>query len=258
MSSQATLTKATTNTSGIVTPKIEVTKIYGLFQLMGGNRPIDYNHVKRLKQEMRTNPHLLATNPISVNENMYIIDGQHRRMAAQELGVPLYYIVTPGITLEDTRSLNTTQKRWTLMDFARSYADSGREDYKIFVRVVNDYQNIAPGILRMYLMGGEKAGMENDFKRGDFVVDDESHARNNIEKLDAIIRKSHVSINTPMARGFLRLFENPKDFDYDFFMQKLERESAQELLRPASAIRQCLRSIEDVYNFQSKMTKRLY
>lgn len=239
-------------------PQIQSTTVYGLFSLMAGNRPIDYNHVKRLKRSMQTDPQLFASNPIQVNEHMYIIDGQHRRLAAQELGIPVYYIVVEGGTLDETRVLNVTQRRWTLLDFAESFAASERKDYKVFLRFVKEFPQIAPSILRTYLSGGQKNGLDIDFRRGEFVIEDERHARNNIERLAAIISKSHVKINAPMAHGFLKLFNEPDNFDYDFFMQKLERETARELLRPASAIRSCLRSIEDVYNFQAKTQKRLY
>lgn len=244
-------------------PKIEVTNIYGLFKLMAGNRPIDYNHVKRLKRSMQKHPHMFASNPIEVNENMFIIDGQHRRLAAQELGVPVYYIVVPGATLEETRVENVTQRRWTLLDFARSYAESGRKDYKKFLEYVKLYPKIAPGILRVYLSGGQKHELDVDFRNGEFQIEDEARGAENLKKLSAIVDKTGINVNAPMAHGLLALFEgrvakNSDPFDYDFFMQKLERESARELLRTASSIRACQRSIEDVYNFQSKTQKRLY
>jgi hypothetical protein len=76
--------------------------------------------------------------------------------------------------------------------------------------------------------------------------------------LSAIIEKTNVKINVPMALSLLRMFLNPKEFDYTVFMGKLEKESAREMFRPVSSVRGCLRSIEDVYNFQSKHQKRLY
>lgn len=239
-------------------PEIKTTKEYAIFKLMKGNRVVDYNHVKRLKREMKENPHLFASNPISVNENFYIIDGQHRRQAAQELNVPIYYVVTPGITLDETRALNVTQKRWSLLDFAQSYAESGREDYQVFLKFVKDYPRIAPSIIRIYLAGTQKNGLDVDFRRGDFSVVDVDNAQRNLTRLNDVINKTKVQMNTPMAMAFMRLFNESQEFDYQFFMSKLDRETAREMFRTASTIRQSLRSIEDVYNFQSKSTRRLY
>jgi hypothetical protein len=239
-------------------PQIQVTTDYLKFKLMAGNRPVDYNHVKRLKRSMEADPQLLPSSPIQVNEHFFIIDGQHRRLAAQELGVPLYYIVTPGATLDETRVLNFTQRRWTLLDFARSYSESGRDDYKIFLEYVNRYPKIAPSIIRVYLAGGQRHQLDLDFRRGEFFVEDEAEANWALSRLQEIIDKTNVKMNAPMAHSLLGLFKDSENFDYDLFLSKLDRESARELFRPAAAVRTCLRSIEDVYNFQSKTQKRLY
>lgn len=263
MNSVASKPSTTKKLSKDAVQQIQTTTTYGQFKLMTGNRPVDYNHVKRLMREMQAYPNMFASKPIEVNEDMYIIDGQHRRQAAAELGMPVYYIVVPGGTLEETRIGNVTQRRWTLLDFANSFAQSGRKDYVTFLRVVKKYPKIAPSILRTYLVGGQLHEMDVDFRRGNFVVADETKALKNIDKLNAIIEKTGITVNAPMANGLLSLFEgrtakNADPFDFEFFMQKLERESARELLRTASSVRACLRSVEDVYNFQSKTQKRLY
>lgn len=249
-------------TQAVEIPKIQTTEDYSQFRLMKGNRTVDYNHVKRLKREMESNPNLLATNPILVNEHMFIIDGQHRRQAAQELGLPVYYMMVTGTTIDATRHLNTTQRRWTMLDFAKSYADSGREDYVTFLRTVEQYPEIAPGIIRTYLAGGQKHGIENDFKRGEYQIGDLEQAKEFLARLETIRKKTHTKINAPMAHALLALFRGEvrgaDDFDYKLFMQKLDRETAVELFKPVSSVRGCLRSVEDIYNFQSKVQKRLY
>lgn len=241
---------------------INSTTDYGQFKLMKGNRVVDYNHVRRLKREMEENPEMVAASPILVNESLFVVDGQHRLQAALELKVPIFYIVSEGATIEATRHLNITQRRWKLLDFAQSYADSGRTDYLTFLRVYAKYPNLAPGIVRTYLAGSSKTGLESDFRRGDFKVDDVEAATRNLDRLDMVRRKARLQINSPMANAFLALFtekvKGVEGFDFDLFMEKLERETAQELLKPVPSIRGCLRSIEDVYNFQSKSQKRLY
>jgi hypothetical protein len=238
-------------------PKIETTKEYAKFKLMTGNRPIDYNHVKRLKRSMQEDPQLFPSNPIQVNENGYIIDGQHRRQAAQELDIPVYYIVNKGSTLDETRVLNVTQRRWTLIDFAESFAASERKDYRTFLRYVKQYPKIAPGILRTYLAGGQKHQLDVDFRRGEFTIPNEQEADWAIMRLQEVIDKTHAHINAPMAHALRAMFLN-EDFDYELFMEKLGHEGARELFRIAPSNRACLRSIEDAYNFGNKIQKRLY
>lgn len=245
-------------------PQIQVTKDYSRFKLMAGNRVVDYNQVKRMKREMERNPHLFMGNPILVNENDFIIDGQHRRQAVQELGRPIYYIVVPGITLDETRALNVTQKHWVLMDFAKSYADGGHEDYRKFISAVRKYPNIAPAIIMKVLAGGQKHNMSEDFRRGEFVIEDYQTAMKDLERLEEVREKGQIVMNTPMAMSLLTLMKKENDpnadenFDYSKFIAKLDHKGAVELFTASNTVRNSLRSIEDVYNFMSNTRVRLY
>lgn len=243
------------------TPKIETTKEYAKFKLMGGNRAVDYNHVKRLKREMEYNPTMLQAAPILVNENFFVVDGQHRLKAAEELQLPVSYIVRKGITIEAARHMNVTQKRWTLMDFAKSYAEGGNMDYVTFIRTAEAYTNIAPGIVMKYLAGGYKNDVSVTFRRGEFKIDDRDQAIEYLKRLDEISSLTKAKINTPMAMALLQLFksEGAGEFEWSKFLKKLTlHEGARTLFNPASTVRSCLRSVEDVYNFMSNSRARLY
>lgn len=245
-------------------PVIQATKDYSRFKLMAGNRTIDYNHVKRLKREMDSNPRYFKGNPIIVNENDFIIDGQHRRQAAQESGKYVYFVVVPGLRLDETRSVNITQKHWTLMDFAKSYADGGNVDYQKFITSVHKYNNIAPSIIMKVLAGGHPHSLSSDFRAGLFEIKDMAVATKWLDRLEEIRAKTGAILNTPMAMALLMMFNMTEKtvidemFDYNKFMTKLERKSAREVFVPGNTIRSCLRSIEDVYNFHSNTRARLY
>lgn len=243
---------------GIQAPTIDNTTNYGMFKLMVGNRKIDTNHVKQLKREMQRNPELLAANPILVNEHHFIIDGQHRYEAAKELRRTLYFIVADGATIDQTRHLNTTQRNWTLLDFAKSYADSGRKDYVQFLEVHEMFPLIPLSVLRLYLIGSQINNTDGIFRRGDFEIFNKIIAIHYLAKLSEVITTTHKKINIPMAVCLLELMSKNKDFKIDLFLQKLERENARELFEMTTSRRGCMRSIESVYNFQSKTQKRLY
>lgn len=241
-----------------MTTTIQNTRDYNAFKLMTGNRNIDSNHVKKLKREMDRNPEMLAANPILVNEHMFVIDGQHRLTAARELGATVYYIVSEGATIEQTRHLNTTQRRWTITDFAQSYADSGRPDYKKFLELCKEFPLLSMSIIRLYCLGKQAHDIDGMFRRGEFEIVDEADTRKNLEALYAVRTITHAKINMPMAVSLLDLMKNNPDFDINHFMEKLEREGARELFIPLPSRRGCLRSIEAVYNHQSKHVRRLW
>lgn len=236
---------------------IQSTEDYSIFQLMTGNREVDPNHVKRIKREIMRNPQLLESNPILVNENMFIIDGQHRYEACKELGKPIHYLVAEGASIEATRHLNTSQKSWSLLDFAKSYADSGREDYVTFIRMHKQFPKVNLSTLRTVLAGGRVHDTTLEFRRGEFTVQNLEIAKEYLDRLSTVISKTNQQLTQSMVSAFLQLFDND-EFDWSIFLQKLDRDSARELYRTSTAVRACLRSIEDVYNFQSKYQTRLY
>jgi hypothetical protein len=241
---------------------IESTTDYRQFKLMGGNRAVDYNHVKRLKGEMEIDPDMFSSEPMVVNENMYVVDGQHRLKAAEELNLPVYYIVRKGATVDMARRMNVTQKSWQLMDFAKSFAEGGNMDYVQFIRTANEFKNIAPGIVMKYLLGGQKHMSSTDFRRGNFKIADLDQAVEWLKRLDEISHLTHVKINTPMAFALMQVFkseDNNGEFEWSKFYKKLQlHEGARQLFNPASSVRNCLRSIEDVFNFMSGSRVRLY
>lgn len=116
-----------------MTTKILSTQNYDSFKTITGNRTLNKGHVKKLKIAIDANPQITEYNPILVNENMEIIDGQHRKQAIAELGLPVHYIQVPGLTLEDVQALNSNKKSWTPMDYAKAYSINGNENYSFYL-----------------------------------------------------------------------------------------------------------------------------
>lgn len=243
-------------------PKIERTTDYKQFKLMKGNRVITRSQVSRLRDEMEQNPHLLAANPILVNEHMFIIDGQHRYTAAQELGAPLYYMIVNNLRVQDARHLNVTQRAWGVMDFARSYADSSVEAYKTFLEFSARYPELNPSIIMRALAGSEWGELSKKFRKGQFFIDDIDGATDECEKLVQVIHKTKVAMTGTLYAAFHRLLKGingADEFVFERFMSKLESETARErLLSYGTTVNSALRAIENAYNFQSPAPKRIY
>ena len=84
---------------------------YGLFTKMLGNRDLRNYHVNNLKQSISEKQ---IEAPILVNELYQVINGQHRLESCKKLNLPVYYIVIPGLTLEDVQRLHANSKNWSL------------------------------------------------------------------------------------------------------------------------------------------------
>lgn len=98
--------------------------------------------------------HGFIMNPIIVNENFEVIDGQTRLAACKELGVPAYYIVVPKIGIDECMVLNANSKTWTIFDYIVSYAEQGNENYKRILQLATNGFGIRTYMFANYLYGG--------------------------------------------------------------------------------------------------------
>ena len=121
-------------------PVIEKTSNYQLFKWVFGNRNRNDAHIKRLINAIEEDANVIKYNPILVNENYEIIDGQHRFQAIQRLNLPVYYIKIEGLGLRNAQNLNKLSKPWTPTDYARSYAEMGNEHYQFYLELKSLYK----------------------------------------------------------------------------------------------------------------------
>ena len=80
---------------------------YSAFKKLTGNRDILENRKNLIISSI--NERGWIRNPVVVNDNMEIIDGQGRFEALKELGLPIEYVVAHGATISDCIALNIKQ-----------------------------------------------------------------------------------------------------------------------------------------------------
>lgn len=121
--------------------KIHITDDYSVFKTLEGNREIKDDRVAKIVKSISTVGYI--TNPVIVNENMEIIDGQGRVKAFKKMGIPVEYIIHEGAGIEECRSLNINQKNWTLRDYIESYAATGNDTYKWLLSMSKQFKDIS-------------------------------------------------------------------------------------------------------------------
>ncbi len=146
------------------------TKDYDLFVFRDDNRvKIDLNHIKRLVGSIQSR-NLLELRPITVNGKMEIIDGQHRLLAAKELGIDIWYIVEQDLDAEDIIKMNIA-KSWLLGDYLNFYVKHGYVEYiKLNDFMKNEGLNLQVTLNIIY---GRSKNQVTQFKEGKFVFLDE-------------------------------------------------------------------------------------
>ena len=106
---------------------MQSTRDYGKFRIMFGNRPINKVTLSVVISEIRNQGQIV---PILCNEKHEVTDGQHRLEACRQLGIPVKYMVIPGLTIKDAAAANSAGKNWSTRDWIHYHAEMGSQDYK--------------------------------------------------------------------------------------------------------------------------------
>lgn len=238
-----------------------VTDDHSLFKQLESNRNVDKAHVRKLMQVFENKPHAIRNRPILVNENMEVIDGQHRLAALAELGYPVYYQIGKGLGLEETIQINAVQKNWKPIDYAISYATRGNQNYAIYLAYHKRYPTITHSQLMHYILGAETKRMTVEFKNGDFLVKDEpDEITKRIEQyLDIVTLVPDQKYSRSFQKAVLFVIRHPQ-YDHKRMLHKLSYAAGKHFPTVMATTAEALRGLEGVYNENAREgdTMRLF
>ena len=243
----------------MTTRKTQESTDYSKFSFLVDNRQTARTHINKLKDAIQRNPEILEVQPILVNEKLEIIDGQHRFVAASELGLPISYTLVKGLNINTAREMNVLQRRWHMDDYAMSYAKAGDLNYKAYNEYRREHPGISGSLLITIMASSESGHPTTDFRSGKFVIKREQA---DIEWLLAELEhiKEITNGEIPLSRAFVQALTkciDNADFIYDTFLANLRTKP--ESFHRTSVVRDSLRMIEDIYNFKkSTNILRLY
>lgn len=242
-----------------MTTNTRTTSDYSKFSLLIDNRGTARTHVNRLKDAINANPAILEVQPILVNEKMEIIDGQHRFMAASELGLPISYNVVKGIGIETAREMNVLQRSWNINDYAMSFAKAGNVNYKAYNKYRQENPGLSSTVVMTVLRGNDSNTMSMDFRTGKFVIGrDIADAEFIFDQLSKTreLTGGEIPLSKSYVVSYIKALDNT-DFDNEVFMRHLA--SKPEMFHRTMVVKDGLRMIEDIFNYSmSTNTIRLY
>jgi hypothetical protein len=246
------------------TPMIESTTEYHSFKTLEGNRKISENHVRNLMDFVRKR-NLLKYNPILVNGEYEVIDGQHRLEAAKQLQVPVYYIVGDGLSYKDAGVLNACSDDWEFREYLEMYLKNGHEEYI----KLNEFKKAHNLKLKrfQYLMSKEqKQIFDESFKIGTFkIIDNLDEISDKLKKIETIItflesvllldNKRFLYTDNFWRALYLFLIKKDIEIDIERFQEKLSVKY--QCVRPMSGYKDYIKMFTDIYNWKRKESCRI-
>lgn len=242
--------------------KILSTLSYNLFKLLPNNRKVRGDHVNRLARSI-DNKNLETY--LTVNERMEIIDGQHRYFALQKLGLPILYIIKPGLGIKDVKILNSFNKNWTLGDFIDSFAKQGLKAYKTLIAFRAKYQfnyGICVCLLTGRLSAAASTGTAiNEVKAGTFEIADLEAAKENAAVLQRAFEEVPGLSPTSQGKGnfttAILFCLGQHDFSKDQFFRKLRLSKNKTDLNRLNKQDDFIVAVEALYNHGQSKDNRL-
>jgi len=244
---------------------VNTTNDLTIFKKSEGNRPVNPLHVRRLSQSIETFGMLF--NPIIVNEQYEVIDGQHRLEAARLAKSPVYYLIAPKYGLKQIQALNLNQKNWTQKDFMEAYASMGLKSYIQLKRFkdrhpyfsLTDCIALCSNITTSGNFGKAQLTKSNKFKKtklvfneGTWVCRNMMQAEDEASKIKMIEPYFKEGYNKTVFVGtMLYLFQNKKDvFNFSSFISKLKIRPT--FLRKTVSRADCRMMVEEIYNYKRR------
>lgn len=150
------------------------TKQYDRFKTTA-NRNVDSKHVEKLMESFKGNPNVLSTCPVIVNNDMYIIDGQHRIAAAKELKYPIFYIKVSSANksdsiLKEIHDRNVGMKKWGIHDYVEFHASQENPEYCFINKIIRDYPVRMTSLLCICKCQGNHAKRYTALKKGTLKI----------------------------------------------------------------------------------------
>lgn len=236
----------------------EINKLKEFPKEYGIQRMINKDNVIRIKNSMEQ---LYIPIVVKVNQDWYILDGQHSKEALKELslnGAQLAYVMydTQGRDREVCVLLNTTSKKWDNNDYLQLWVDCNNENYISFKEIKDKFDLSYQATLLLILKANcpnACSKIDKDFKNGQMIITNEQKA--NALRIGKYLEdvKGYVDKGISSQRNFHKAFikiAHKENYNHDIMIRKLEYQYG--------AVKKCkcendyVEMLGNIYNYRNK------
>ena len=233
---------------------VYTTKDYDKFKKLARNRELKQSRLQKLIASFSVKQILC---PIIVNKKYEIIDGQGRYEACKTLGLPIYYVIDSKADIDDCMRMNHYNTAWTVVDFAKSFAEAGNSNY---IRLLAICDETKVPLMRALRLSNHTNGKHGDIiQTGElkFSTDDMALVRSVIEFSNQL--KAVLMIGNRVAETFytgVAVMMQSECFDQTKMLRNAEKERSSFVVM--SRLEDMLKEFSRVYNRGMKKDNRLY
>lgn len=192
---------------------------YNRFKFFDTNRSIVESHVRKLMASIQE---IGLLEEITVNEDYYIIDGQHRFEALKRLKSHIVAKVKIGASSDAIIPVNILRRGWSIKDYIEHYAEQGNQDYQL-IREVLQYNQSKLSTGTLLDLFAESLHETKRVREGKYKINYEKGCslRDMIIGLEQYIPM--YSQTTKFARAFSKVVKTNENFDIKRFKKQLQK-----------------------------------
>jgi len=228
--------------------KLYETTNYDMFKFVEWNRGISTRQINALKRSIQIN-NMLSLNPIIVDREFNVIDGQHRLTVAKEMQVPIYFIIG-DVSHSDMINLNTSQRNWQQIDYINYYAKQGDINYEKLKYIIDNNTFTITEVTILL----DRDGKKEMLSKGHYIIHNEYEVNRRLNLLKKV--KSLYGDRLYQVQCIaLKIALDHKEFKINHFLKNLERNT--EKFRAAAKVIEQVRVIEDIYNYRLQRSNHI-
>lgn len=243
------MTKVSTP-KGQVVNAVYKTDDYSIFQLSKFNRNII------LRRELIEQAEEGIISPIIVNENLMVIDGQHRLKASEKVGATVEYIIKEGLNEHDIVRMNTVQKPWSLANHIEAWANQGKDEYIKLLNLLNNYYGNTTVVTQVALDVNTMKKARPIIESGEFKFVNYEKTVEFLSYLRRFREETNVPYKSKLSQAIYELFKISK-FDRERLIHKvigtdLNEELKVKTLNKSDALQRLLDAYNKMLSEESK------
>ena len=152
---------------------VRKTRDYSMFNILKRNRVTEDRAINNLVVSIKKRGQI---QPIIVNQDLEVIDGQHRLEACKILGYEVAYLISDDATINDVVLINNTQKPWNYRDYIRTFSHRdhwNHGEYRRLEKYMDTYGftfNICLNLLVGHFQAGGATNPKKAFEAGNFKI----------------------------------------------------------------------------------------